>query len=86
MGCAQSKKKRPRPGAKVGRVAEAFERGQVGGATAQQQKAEAERKRRMQHLRELNANKKHQAQKKAAEQQLAECFKDKPPTGGGPVR
>lgn len=82
MGCVHSKKKR-KQGAKVGKMAAAFEQGKVGNETSQARRATAERRMREENLNRLRNSKTHKMQKKAAAKEVANCFKDKPPTGGG---
>ncbi|KEP61991.1 UNVERIFIED_CONTAM: hypothetical protein HHA_454060 [Hammondia hammondi] len=64
-------------------MAAAFERGTVGNDTSQARNAIAERRMRQEQLNRLRNQRTHKMQKQAAAKEIANCFKNKPPTGGG---
>lgn len=87
MGCVTSKgtetkQRRDDKKGNVGKIANAFETGKVGEATTRQKEAEKEKEERRKQIKDLQT-KSMQEKRKAAEKKVEECFKDKPPTGGG---
>lgn len=84
MGCINSKGQKKRKGGKVQKAAAAFEKGTAGEATERAKQAAAERKAREKQIEGLKTKSMKAKRKKAAEE-INECFKDKPPTGGAAV-
>lgn len=86
MGCRSSKHAtgatKRKAGGKVGKVAAAFESGKAAETTSREKQAAAEKRERQKQM-DILKRKTMKQQRKEAEKEVEECFKDKPPTGGG---